>query len=79
MGLLVSHDNLMEALMSLVEVGGSDVVEAIATITNLSQYEHIRLVVTLRYHLMPSIRSQLDRIGLSQLKNNLNVARQHHN
>ena len=44
---MVSHDHLMEALMSLVEVGGSDVVETIGTmVTNLSQYEHLRLVVT---------------------------------
>ena len=46
MGLLVSHDHLIEALTSLVEVGGSDAVETIVTmVTNLSQYEHLRLVV----------------------------------
>ena len=45
MGLLVSHDHLMEALMSLVEVGGKDVVETVATmVTCLSQCQHLRLV-----------------------------------
>ena len=45
MGLLVSHDHLMEALMSLVEVGGNDLVETIVTmVTCLSRYQHLRLV-----------------------------------
>lgn len=46
MGLLLSHDHLMQALMSLVEVGESDVIAVITTmITTISQYQDLRLVV----------------------------------
>lgn len=43
MGLLASHDHLMEAMMSLVEIEESDVIETVVTIvTQLSQYQHLR-------------------------------------
>lgn len=43
MGLLVSHDHLIQALMSLVDAGETDVVKTVVSIvTCLSQYQHLR-------------------------------------